>query len=169
MEQEENMEMHEYETYNPFVANIDDKSIKSLLRLSSINNIYKILCLLGIGVFTNEQLCYENILAQENIKNEENNVYVEIMRELASSKSLYLLLAHSDYIYGTNYQFSHCYLGKDMSDLSQEKIIQCIGRVGRQEKNQHYSFRFRSKKQINTLYSIPDYNIEAQNMNKLFV
>ena len=56
-----------------------------------------------------------------------------------------------------------------MKDLSQEKIIQCIGRIGRQDKNKHFSFRFRCEEQINTFYSIPEFNIEAQNMNKLFV
>jgi hypothetical protein len=99
----------------------------------------------------------------------ENNKYIENMKELAENKSLYLILANSDYIYGTNYQFSHCYLGKDMINMTQEKIIQCIGRIGRQEKNKHFSFRFRSNEQIDLLYSIPQNDIESQNMNKLFI
>ena len=88
---------------------------------------------------------------------------------MAENKSLYLILANSDYIYGTNYQFSHCYLGKDMINMTQEKIIQCIGRIGRQEKNKHFSFRFRSNEQIDLLYSIPQNDIESKNMNKLFI
>ena len=99
----------------------------------------------------------------------ENNKYVEIIKKLAEQKSLYLILADSDYIYGTNYQFSHCYLSKDMKNLSQEKIIQCIGRVGRQEKNKHFSFRFRCKDHINIFYSMAENSIEADNMNKLFI
>ena len=54
-----------------------------------------------------------------------------------------------------------------MNNITQEKIIQCIGRIGRQEKNKHFSFRFRSNEQIDVLYSIPENNIEAFNMNKL--
>ena len=99
---------------------------------------------------------------------EDNNDYVEVMKGLADQKSLYLIIANSDYIYGTNYQFSHCYLGKDMKNMSQEKIIQCIGRIGRQERNKHFSFRFRSEEQINMLYDIQENSIEAENMNKLF-
>lgn len=100
---------------------------------------------------------------------EENNKYIEYIKHLAEQKSLYLIIANSDYIYGTNYQFSHCYLGKDMKNMTQEKVIQCIGRIGRQEKNKHFSFRFRSNEQIELLYSIPKVNIEAINMNKLFI
>ena len=94
---------------------------------------------------------------------------MECIKKLAEEKSLYLIIANSDYIYGTNYQFSHCYLGKDMKNMSQEKIIQCIGRIGRQEKNKHFSFRFRSKQQIDLLYAITENNIESINMNKLFI
>ena len=121
--------------------------------------------LLGIGVFSN------NVIHNEDKQNViiENNKYVENIKELAENKSLYLILANSDYIYGTNYQFSHCYLGKDMINMTQEKIIQCIGRIGRQEKNKHFSFRFRSNEQIDLLYSIPQNDIESQNMNKLFI
>ena len=123
--------------------------------------------LLGIGVFSNNISDIKDCNKQDI--NIENNKYVEIIKKLAEQKSLYLILADSDYIYGTNYQFSHCYLSKDMKNLSQEKIIQCIGRVGRQEKNKHFSFRFRSKEHINIFYSIVENNIEADNMNKLFI
>ena len=56
-----------------------------------------------------------------------------------------------------------------MINMTQEKIIQCIGRIGRQEKNKHFSFRFRSNEQIDLLYSIPQNDIESKNMNKLFI
>ena len=124
---------------------------------------------MGIGVFSNEIMpCTDEHVLEEDVK-KENNTYVEIMKALAEQKSLYLIIANSDYIYGTNYQFSHCYLGKDMKQMSQEKIIQCIGRIGRQDKNKHFSFRFRSKEQIDLLYQIPQDSIEATNMNKLFI
>ena len=121
---------------------------------------------MGIGVFSNEIMpCDEQHVADIR---EENNNYVEIMKMLAEQKSLYLIIANSDYIYGTNYQFSHCYLGKDMKNMTQEKIIQSIGRIGRQDKNKHFSFRFRSKEQMDILYQIPETSIEAENMNRLF-
>ena len=158
-----------YETFKPFVSSLNDHTIQQIMSMTTISTKFKILALLGIGVFTESSVNCENTMAQESLKEKESGAYNSIMKSAASSKSLYLLLANSDYIYGTNYQFSHCYLGKDMDNLSQEKIIQCIGRVGRQEKNQHYSFRFRSNQQIKSLYSISKFNIEADNMNRLFI
>ena len=149
---------------------VHDETINTISQLGTLNHVYKILLLMGIGVFTNYKLkTEEGQYFDESLHDIENNDYVEIMKYLAENKNLYLILAHSDYIYGTNYQFSHCYLGKDMKNLSQEKIIQCIGRIGRQDKNKHFSFRFRCLEQIETLYSIPEFNIEAINMNKLFI
>ena len=160
----------EYSESDVYCSCINDGTINSISQLATLHHVYKILLLMGIGVFTYNKLESEpNQHFSEETHNLENNDYVEIMKYLAENKELYLILAHSDYIYGTNYQFSHCYLGKDMKDLSQEKIIQCIGRIGRQDKNKHFSFRFRCEEQINTFYSIPSLNIEAQNMNKLFV
>ena len=122
------------------------------------------LMMMGIGVFSN------NIMKESHDKNieEDNNKYIETMKLLAEQKSLYLIIANSDYIYGTNYQFSHSYLSKDMKVLTQEKIIQCIGRVGRQEKHKQFSFRFRSQDHIDIFYSAREDSIEAGNMNKLF-
>lgn len=160
----------EYSESDVYCSCINDETINSISQLATLHHVYKILLLMGIGVFTYNKLDSEpNQHFSEETHNLENNDYVEIMKYLAENKELYLILAHSDYIYGTNYQFSHCYLGKDMKALSQEKIIQCIGRIGRQDKNKHFSFRFRCEEQINTFYSIPSLNIEAQNMNKLFV
>ena len=160
----------EYSESDVYCSCINDETINSISQLATLHHVYKILLLMGIGVFTYNKLDSEpNQHFSEETHNLENNDYVEIMKYLAENKELYLILAHSDYIYGTNYQFSHCYLGKDMKDLSQEKIIQCIGRIGRQDKNKHFSFRFRCEEQINTFYSIPSLNVEAQNMNKLFV
>jgi hypothetical protein len=34
-------------------------------------------------------------------------------------------------------------LGKDLSNISQEKIIQALGRIGRNKLQQEYSIRFR--------------------------
>ena len=158
----------EYDESDVYSSYVGDKETKSVMQLYTIHALYKILLLMGVGVFSNEIMPCDN----ENIKTDdikqENNAYVEIMKDLAEQKSLYLIIANSDYIYGTNYQFSHCYLGKDMKNMSQEKIIQCIGRIGRQDKNKHFSFRFRSKEQMDLLYQIQEGSIEADNMNKLF-
>jgi hypothetical protein len=65
------------------------------------------------------------------------------MKDLAQNQRLYLIIASTDYIYGTNYQFCHGYLGKDLCDISQEKIIQALGRIGRNKLQQEYTIRFR--------------------------
>ena len=157
----------EFENSDVFNSYLGDNEIKQILQLYTIDSVYKILLLLGIGIFSGKTIGTSSEYNQNDFI-EENNTYVENIKQYAENKSLYLILANSDYIYGTNYQFSHCYLGKDMDNMSQEKIIQCIGRIGRQDKNKHFSFRFRGDKQIQTLYSISTHNIEADNMNRLF-
>ena len=156
-----------YDSSDVFASHIEDTYIKKVMELYTIHPLYKVLLLMGIGIFSNEIMPCDSLHTYDI--QEENNKYVEYMKHLAHQKALYLIVANSDYIYGTNYQFSHCYLGKDMKNMSQEKIIQCIGRIGRQEKNKHFSFRFRSKEQIDSLYQIPKESIEANNMNNLFV
>ena len=167
----------EYDESDVFTSHIGDTEVKDVMQLYTVHALYKILLLMGIGVFSNELIQMDKVDKEDKRGNEnkkahdikeENNQYVEIMKQLAEQKALYLIIANSDYIYGTNYQFSHCYLGKDMQNLSQEKIIQCIGRIGRQDKNKHFSFRFRSKEHIKMLYEISEYSIEATNMNGLF-
>ena len=158
-----------YEYSDVFSSYVGDKETKQVMQMYMISALYKILLLMGIGVFSNEIMATDRHHVElDEIMKEDNNDYVEVMKGLADQKSLYLIIANSDYIYGTNYQFSHCYLGKDMKNMSQEKIIQCIGRIGRQERNKHFSFRFRSEEQINMLYDIQENSIEAENMNKLF-
>ena len=78
---------------------------------------------------------------------------------------MYLILATTDYIYGTNYQFANLYIGKDMN-VSQEKLIQTMGRVGR-GKQVPYSIRFRDDKFIKTLF-LPQTSPEANVMTRLF-
>ena len=154
----------EYEGSDVYSSYLDDKAIKDIVELYNIKTLYKLMMMMGIGVFSN------SIMKETEDKNiqEDNNKYIETMKGLAEQKSLYLIIANSDYIYGTNYQFSHCYLSKDMKNLTQEKIIQCIGRIGRQEKNKHFSFRFRTQEHIDTFYSVVENSIEAENMNRLF-
>ena len=154
-----------YEDSDIFSSSLSDEDIKEIIELYNIKTLYKLMMMMGIGVFSN------SIMKETENKNvqEDNNKYIETMKGLAEQKSLYLIIANSDYIYGTNYQFSHCYLSKDMKNLTQEKIIQCIGRIGRQEKNKHFSFRFRTQEHIDTFYSVVENSIEAENMNRLFI
>ena len=122
------------------------------MMLDDVENSWKVLLLMGIGVFTNH----------------ESIAYTEIMKSLADQQKLYIIIASSDYIYGTNYQFCHGYLSKDMN-LTQEKIIQAMGRIGRNKVQQDYSVRFRDYDQIKKLFSTETDKPEIVNMNRLFV
>jgi hypothetical protein len=108
---------------------------------------------MGIGVFT----------THDNIS------YREIIKKLTDEQLLYLIIADTDYIYGTNYQFCHAILSKDIT-MSQEKLIQAIGRVGRNNIQQDYSVRFRNKEHSLLLFQkiLPENKIEVINMNKIF-
>lgn len=136
-----------------FTSNIDNDIVEKIMLLDNVSDNLKILLLMGIGVFVN----------QENL----NNDYVEIMKNLADKQLLYLIIASSDYIYGTNYQFCHGYLSKDMK-LTQEKIIQALGRIGRNNIQQDYTIRFRDNEQIIQLFNTESDKPEIKNMNKLF-
>ena len=140
-------------TKSSFTSNIDDDTIVSIMLLKDVEDSWKILLLLGIGVFTTH----------------ESIAYTEIMKKLADQQKLYMIIADSDYIYGTNYQFCHGYLSKDLK-LTQEKIIQAMGRIGRNNIQQEYSVRFRDDEQIKTLFTSfqPEDKAEVINMNLLF-
>ena len=136
-----------------FTSDVDEDTIISIMLLKDVDDSWKILLLLGIGVFTEHK----------------SIAYTEIMKKLADQQKLYLIIADSDYIYGTNYQFCHGYLSKDLG-LTQEKIIQALGRIGRNNIQQEYSARFRDDTQITTLFTKveSENKPEVINMNKLF-
>jgi hypothetical protein len=138
-------------TVGAFTSDIDEDIITDIMLLNDVEDSWKILLLMGIGVFTNHP----------------SITYTEIMKKLADQQKLYMIIASSDYIYGTNYQFCHAYLSKDMK-LTQEKIIQALGRVGRNNIQQNYSIRFRDDEQINKLFYKEENKIEVANMNRLF-
>ena len=112
----------------------------------------KVLLLMGIGTFDNDL----------DIR------YLEIMKELAYEQKLYIIIASTDYIYGTNYQFCHGFLGKDLQELTQQKIIQAMGRVGRNNIQQQYTIRFRDTDMIRKIFTRQEENIEAINLCRLF-
>ena len=134
-----------------FTSHIDDSTVNDIMALKGVDNSWKILLMMGIGVFINH----------------ENPGYTEIMKMLADEQKLYMILASSDYIYGTNYQFCHGYLSKDL-DLTQEKIIQAMGRIGRNNIQQTYTLRFRDDAQILKLFTNETDKPEIINMNILF-
>jgi hypothetical protein len=113
---------------SPFTSRVEPEDVERIMVLP-IENIWKVLLMMGIGVMTEHS--------------NSNKTYTEIMKDLAQNQRLYLIIASTDYIYGTNYQFCHGYLGKDLNDISQEKIIQALGRIGRNKLQQEYSIRFR--------------------------
>jgi hypothetical protein len=78
-----------------------------------------------------------------------------------------MIIASSDYIYGTNYQFCHEIIGKDLTNMSQQKTIQALGRVGRNNVQQDYTARFRDDEIIYNLFRTQPVNIEADMMCKL--
>jgi hypothetical protein len=134
-----------------FTSNVDEQFVCDIMALKGVENSWKVLLMMGIGVFINH----------------ENITYTEIMKKLADQQKLYMIIASSDYIYGTNYQFCHGYLSKDLT-LTQEKMIQALGRIGRSNIQQKYTIRLRDNEQIKKLFYIENDKTEVRNMNKLF-
>ena len=138
-------------TAGAFTSDIEENTVVEIMMLNDIADSWKILLLMGIGVFTSHP----------------SITYTEIMKKMADQQKLYMIIGSSDYIYGTNYQFCHAYLSKDMK-LTQEKIIQAMGRIGRNNIQQNYTIRFRDDEQIKKLFYKEEDKIEVKNMNLLF-
>ena len=136
---------------NAFLPSIDEETTRYIMSLDIENNL-KVLLLLGIGMF----------MEKPNIK------YMEIMKRLADEQRLFIIIASSDYIYGTNYQFCHGFIGKDLKNMTQQKTIQAMGRIGRNNIQQNYTVRFRDDEMIRALFEKPGENREAVNMRALF-
>jgi hypothetical protein len=141
----------EYLDKKPWSCDIQDSYVEKIMLLH-IESHWKILLLMGIGAITDHK----------------NAAYNEIMKELAQDQKLFLIIASSDYIYGTNYQFCHGYISRDLHDMTQEKTIQAMGRVGRNSIQQDYTIRFRDDGLIQKLFLPSTNKLEADNMNRLF-
>uniref|UniRef100_A0A6C0BRS9 Uncharacterized protein n=1 Tax=viral metagenome TaxID=1070528 RepID=A0A6C0BRS9_9ZZZZ len=135
-----------------FTCDISEEITETIMLMDDIETKWKLLLLMGIGVFMNFK----------------NTKYMEIMKELASNQKLYMIVAGQDFIYGTNYQFCHSFITKDLSDMTQEKIIQAIGRVGRNKADHVYSIRFRDMDTIKKIFRKDNVNQEAINMSRIF-
>ena len=136
---------------NAFSSIISEDIVKDIMEVD-VEDPMKILLLLGIGMFTNNP----------------NVQYMEIMKKLAYEQKLYIIIASSDYIYGTNYSFCHGFIGKDLVNMTQQKIIQSMGRIGRNSIQQEYTVRFRDDDILMRLFDPVTENLEAINMSKLF-
>ncbi len=139
-------------TKTSFTCNISEPIVVKIMMLKNVDDIWKILLLMGIGVFIEH----------------ENGDYTQIMKDLAMHQKLFMIIASSNYIYGTNYQFCHGYIGKDLENMTQEKTIQALGRIGRSNFQQTYSIRFRDDALVNKLFVCEENKPEVINMNKLF-
>ena len=123
------------------------------IMLLDVDSYKKVLLLLGIGMFTLNA----------------PTAYLELMKEFAAKQKLYMILASSDYIYGTNYAFCHGVVSKDLTAMTQQKTIQAMGRIGRNTVQQDYTVRFRNDAIIRALFLPPaTKNLEAVNMCRLF-
>jgi hypothetical protein len=140
-----------FDANGAFTSSIDEHIVSDIMALNGVENTWKVLLMMGIGVFINH----------------ENITYTEIMKRLADEQRLYMIIASSDYIYGTNYQFCHGFLSKDLN-LTQEKLIQAMGRIGRNNIQQTYTVRFRDDEQIMKLFTSETDKPEIINMNRLF-
>jgi hypothetical protein len=166
---------------NAFVPAVDEESVKDIMGLD-VSDQMKLLLLLGIGVFTKDASIIGE--AAEESKSGQTTTstgqalaaertsghlaYMEIMKRLAYQQRLFLILASSDYIYGTNYQFCHGFIGKDLNNMTQQKTIQAMGRIGRNQMQQEYTIRFRDDAMLTQLFQAPTKNPEAEVMSRLF-
>jgi len=136
---------------NAFRSSLTENDVKSIMELE-ISLQYKVLVLMGVGVLIQQ----------------EKKEYEEIVKQLADDQKLFLILTSSDYIYGTNYQFCHGFIGKDLQNMTPQKTLQAMGRVGRNKHQQNYTIRFRDDNMIHNLFKTPKINREAHNINLLF-
>ena len=136
-----------------FSCDISEHMVEQIMLVDDIIDMWKLLLLMGIGVFATHK----------------SDRYTELMKTLAQEQKLYMIIASTDYIYGTNYQFCHGYISKDLETMSQEKCIQAMGRVGRNKIQQDYSIRFRDDDLILKLFNHEKDKPEIKNMNLLFV
>ena len=136
----------------PYISNISDETIRRIMNIHGVDEFHKLLLMMGVGVFT-----------------QHNNIdYTELIKQLASEQKMLVIFASPDYIYGTNYQFCHSYICDDLFNMSREKCIQAMGRVGRNNIQQTYSVRFRDDTILRKLFNQDDNQTEVVNMNKLF-
>lgn len=135
---------------NKFTSRVMEKDVEMIMAIDGLDDVYKMLLIAGVGVF------------KENM----NIDYIEIMKRLAYNQALFMIIAGGDYIYGTNYQFCHGYI--DDEGMTQEKLIQAFGRIGRTNNQLDYSIRLTNNSLISKILKNEPAKQEVINMNKLF-
>jgi len=135
---------------NRFTSRVMEKDVETIMSIDGLDDVYKMLLIAGVGVF------------KENI----NTEYLEIMKRLAYDQGLFMIIAGGDYIYGTNYQFCHGYI--DDAGMTQEKLIQAFGRIGRANNQHDYSIRLTNDETIEKILKHEQDKREVVNMNRLF-
>lgn len=132
-----------------FAGSVPPHHLEEVLHLE-VPKWKKMLLMMGIGVFGDDCPTYR-----------------ELMSRMASERELYCVIAGTDYVYGTNYQFCHGYIGKDLADMPVEKLYQALGRVGRGRQAGQYSWRLRDDSLARHIY-LPDTKFtEARRMDRL--
>ena len=137
---------------NAYTSEISEAVVEKIMMLHDVDDSLKILLLMGIGV----------LVQHKSIS------YMEVMKALINQQKLYLIIASTDFIYGTNYQFCHGYISQDLKSMTQEKAIQALGRIGRKNIQQRYTIRLRSNEMLDTLFLPQSNKPEVINMNRLF-
>ena len=137
---------------NAYTSEISEVIVEKIMLLHDVDDSLKILLLMGIGV----------LVQHKSIS------YMEIMKSLINQQKLYLIIASTDFIYGTNYQFCHGYISQDLKSMTQEKAIQALGRIGRKNIQKQYTIRLRSNEMLDTLFLPQNNKPEITNMNRLF-
>ena len=135
-----------------FRPKVTEDEVEKIMLIDDIEDHWKMLLMMGIGVFAQH----------------DSDRYTEVMKDLAQNQKLYLIIASTDFIYGTNYQFCHGYLSSDLQGMSQEKAIQAMGRVGRNKLQFDYSLRFRNDDILRSLFEHDADKPEVANMARLF-
>jgi len=132
-----------------FAGSVPPHHLEEVLHLE-VPKWKKMLLMMGIGVFGDDCPTYR-----------------ELMSRMASERELYCVIAGTDYVYGTNYQFCHGYIGKDLTNMPVEKLYQALGRVGRGRQAGQYSWRLRDDSLARHIF-LPDTKFtEARRMDRL--
>ncbi len=147
--EEHQLRYHNNISLEAFQGSVPPHHLMEVLRLN-VDNWKKMLLMMGIGVF-----------------GEECPTYRELMSRMASQRELFCVIAGTDYVYGTNYQFCHGYIGRDLGTMPVEKLYQALGRVGRGRQAGQYSWRLRDDSLAKRIFS-PDTELtEARRMDRL--
>lgn len=139
-----------------FRSSVSEEDVERIVKLTGVSNELKMLLLMGIGTVSPRHCTTE---------------YLEMMKKLAGEQRLYLVIADANYLHGTNYQFCHAYISKDLrSQMTQEQLIQAMGRVGRAHLQNMYTVRVRDHEFAKRLFVRleSEEKPEVQVMNTLF-